>query len=97
VIRHVVVLRWQDDATAEQRQAVVDGLRALPAVIPELRAYVVGVDAGLAEGNADLVVIGDTDDEVGWRAYMEHPAHQQVIAERIRPILAARTAIQIEL
>jgi endonuclease/exonuclease/phosphatase family metal-dependent hydrolase len=97
VIRHVVVLRWQDDATAEQRQAVVDGLRALPAVIPELRAYVVGVDAGLAEGNADLVVIGDVDDVAGWRAYMDHPAHQQVIVERIRPILAARTAIQIEL
>jgi hypothetical protein len=97
VIRHTVMLRWVDDATAEQREAVHAGLRALPPVIPEIRAYTVGPDAGMVEGNYDLVVSGDFDDVAGWRAYMDHPQHQQVIAECIRPILAARAAVQTEL
>jgi hypothetical protein len=97
VIRHTVMLRWVDDATAEQRESVHTGLRALPPVIPEIRAYIVGPDAGLVEGNYDLVVSADFDDVAGWRAYMDNPVHQQVIAERIRPILAARAAVQSEL
>jgi hypothetical protein len=97
VIRHTVMLRWVDGATAEQRDAVHVGLRALPPAITEIRAYVVGPDAGLVEGNYDLVVSADFDDVAGWRAYMDHPVHQQVIAERIRPILAARAAVQTEL
>jgi hypothetical protein len=97
VIRHIVMLRWQDGTAPEQRQALVDALEGLPALIPEIRAYVVRADAGLADGNADLVVLADFDDVAGWRAYMEQPDHQRVIAERIRPILASRTAIQVEL
>jgi len=97
VIRHTVMLRWVDEATAEQREAVRTELSALPPVIPEIRSFTVGPDAGLAEGNYDLVVSGDFDDVAGWRTYMEHPVHQQVIVERIRPILAARAAVQTEL
>jgi len=97
VIRHTVMLRWVDDATAEQREAVRAGLEALPPAIPEIRAYTVQADAGLVVGNFDLVLHADFDDVAGWRAYIDHPQHQQVLAERIRPILAARAAVQTEL
>ena len=98
MFRHVVILRWVDTATADDRRAVRDGLEALPAVIPEIRSYRVGVDAGLApEGNSDLVVVADFDDVAGYFVYRDHPAHQGVIAERIRPILASRAAVQHEL
>ena len=69
-------------------------LRELPAAIPELRRYVVGADAGLAQGNATVAVVADVDDESGWRVDIDHPAHQQVLAERIRPHLVTRTAVQ---
>ena len=75
-----------------------DGLRALPAQIPEIRSYRVGVDAGLAaQGNSDLVVVADFDDVAGYLVYRDHPVHQDVIAQRIRPILASRAAVQHEL
>ncbi|NNE75048.1 MAG: Dabb family protein, partial [Acidimicrobiales bacterium] len=59
MIRHVVLLHWKPNTTPEQIQAVIDDLNALPADIPQLAGYSVGPDAGLAEGNADFVVIGE--------------------------------------
>ncbi len=95
MFRHVVLLTWNDNATAAERQAVVDGLKTLPAAIPEIRSYVVGVDAGLVPaGNSDLVVVADFDDQAGYTVYRDHPVHQDVIARTIRPILASRAAVQ---
>jgi hypothetical protein len=96
VIRHVSCLTWSDAATPNAVAAVVAALDALPAQIPDIRAYHVGADLGLADGNADLVIIADFDDVAAWRRYQEHPAHRAVIVEQIRPILAGRTAAQLD-
>ncbi len=96
MLRHVVCFAWAESATPEQVDAVVDGLRALPAQIPEIRAYWVGADRGLVDGNGDLAVVADFDDVDAWRAYLAHPAHQAVAVERIRPITARRVAVQFD-
>ena len=96
MFRHVVLLKFVAEATAEQRQAVLDGLATLPAQIPELRSYVFGPDAGVNERNFDLAVVADCDDVDGYRVYAGHPAHLAVIAESIRPILADRAAVQYQ-
>jgi hypothetical protein len=98
MFRHVVVLRWKDSATAEQRRAAREGLETLPPQIPEIKSYRVGEDAGLAaQGNSDLVVVADFDDVAGYLVYRDHPVHQDVIATFIRPILESRAAVQHEL
>jgi hypothetical protein len=94
--RHVVLLRWTDEATAEQRAAVVDALATLPQLIPELRSYLVGEDVQETEGNYDLAVVADFDDERGYVTYRDHPEHQRILRELIRPILAHRAAVQHE-
>jgi hypothetical protein len=96
MIRHCVALTFAPDATAEQIAAVEAGLAGLPAAIPEIRGYSFGRDLGLAEGNATFMVVGDFDDVAGYLVYRDHPAHQQVIAECIRPILVGRSAVQYE-
>lgn len=96
MIRHCVTLTFSPDATTEQVQAVLDGLATLPDAIPEIRKYSFGRDLALAEGNASMVVVGDFDDIAGYLVYRDHPAHQQVIVEAIRPILAGRSAVQYE-
>ena len=97
MFRHVVLLRWVPDATAEQRAAVESGLTALPARIPEIRSYTVGTDAHVSDGNFDLVVVADFDDVDGYVVYRDHPDHVAVITGHIRPILADRAAIQHEI
>ena len=97
MIRHVSLLTWVEGVTPEQVQAVIDGLRALPLQIPELRDYRVGPDLGIDDDTASFVVIAEFDDEDGYRTYRDHPAHRAVGAERILPILAARRAAQYQL
>jgi len=96
MIRHVVLLRWTPEATPEQHQAVVDALRALPEAIPQIAHYRIGADLGLAEGNANLVVIADFATVADYEAYRDDSTHQHAIATRIKPILATRMAAQYE-
>ena len=57
----------------------------------------VGVDAGLAEGNGDVVVVMDLPDRETYAAYAADERHQAMIREHIRPILGRRCAVQHEL
>lgn len=99
MVRHVVLLTFQPNTPRADLGAVAGALRTLPGRIPELRGYSVGVDLGLAGadgGNADLSIVADVDDVAGYEAYRDHPEHQRIIAEMIRPILASRVAVQHE-
>lgn len=94
-VRHLVVLRWNADVTSADIAAIDDALAALPAQIPSLRAYQHGPDLGLGEGRWDYGIVAECDDVDGWRAYDQHPAHQRVVVEVLRPRLAERAAVQI--
>lgn len=97
MIRHIVLFRWKEGTTPAQVAAALDGLRALPAQIPEIRAYVVGTDVGGMEGHWDVAVTGDFADLAAFRVYFDHPAHQAVVKERILPIREARAVVQVEI
>ena len=62
--------------------------------MPSIRGFVLGADAGLATGNFDFAVTADFDDEAGFFAYRDDPAHREVIARTIAPITAQRVAVQ---
>jgi Stress responsive A/B Barrel Domain len=96
MIRHVACLTWKTDVTDAEIEAVRAGLVALPGQIPEIRDYTVGSDLGAVGGNAHFAIVADFDDVDAWRRYQRHPAHEAVLTERIRPILAARAAVQLE-
>lgn len=95
--RHVVMFTWTDEASDEQKQRVAERLAALPGLIPELRAYDFGPDAGMNPGNKDFVVVADFADREAYLTYRDHPDHRAAIDECITPILASRAAVQYEL
>jgi hypothetical protein len=97
MIRHVVLISWVPEVTAEQVRRVETGLNALKPLIGELRDYQVGPDAGIIEGNADFAVVADFDDEDSYLIYRNHPAHRKVIEEAINPIARHRVAVQYRL
>ena len=97
MLRHLVLLKWTAEATAAEISSVVDGLRGLPAVIPEIRRYEIGTDLGLREGTFDLALVAEFDDADGWRVYAGHPEHVAVINDRIMPILADSASVQHQL
>jgi hypothetical protein len=96
MFRHVVMFRWTDEATDDDVAAIAAGLSDLPTQIPEIRVYRHGPDAGVNDGNFAYVVVADFDTVDDYLVYRDHPTHQQLIAERIRPFVAERAAVQYE-
>jgi stress responsive alpha/beta barrel protein len=95
--RHVVLFRWRDDTTAEQRRTVQTRLSELPGLIPELRSYQIGADAGMHAGNFDFAVVADFADQAAFLTYRDHPVHRAIVEESILPITAERCAVQYAL
>ena len=96
MIRHVVVFCWTPEATAEQKALVATELARLPAIVPSIRSFVIGPDAGISQGNAEFAVTADFDDEAGFAAYRDDPTHREILAQHITPITATRTAVQFK-
>ena len=96
MFRHVVMLTLNEGTSAEAVESILDGMRALPAQIPQIVSYTCGRDAGVSEGNADVVAVADFHNVEGYVAYRDHPAHAALIRDRIRPVLASRSALQHE-
>ena len=97
MLRHVVLLSWNDGVTDEQIRSVSDGLDGLPAVIPQIKQYDHGPNVGPGDRNFDYAVVGDFESFDGYVAYRDNDIHQQLIAERIAPLIANRVAVQFNL
>jgi hypothetical protein len=95
--RHIALFRFVPEMTPEQRLAALEGLRSLPAQIPELLDYRVGPDAGGAEGNFDFAVVADFAEAAHYPVYAGHPAHVAVADTHVRPFIAERAAIQYDI
>ncbi|NEK85644.1 Dabb family protein [Blastococcus saxobsidens] len=94
MIRHVVLFTWSPDADADRRAATVAALRDLRTRVGGMTSLVVTEDAGLRDGNADAVLLAEFPDAEAFLRYADDPVHLAVIAEHVRPILAARSAVQ---
>lgn len=97
MIRHTVMFTWKPEATEEQQKRVATELSRLPSVIPSLKAYTMGTDIGVNEGNWQFVIVADFDDLYGYLAYRDNPTHQAIIKDHIQALIAQRAAVQYEL
>ena len=96
MIRHVVTFTWKQTAGEEQVAAAVAALRGLRREVGGMGFLAVGEDAGLSDGNASAVLIADFADAEAFYRYAQDPVHLSVIAEFVRPVLAARSAVQYQ-
>jgi hypothetical protein len=94
VFHHVAVFTFADGTTDDAKREVIDALRGLPAQIPEIAMYAVGLDAGVNQGNHDLAVVATFEDQAAYLVYRDHPVHRRVIVERVQPVVAGRAAVQ---
>ena len=97
MFRHVVMMKLSETSTEDDRTAIIEGLRTLPALVPEIVSYSVGKDLDVQDGSFDLVVVADFEDRTAFDAYNANQDHVDVIANRIKPHMAQRSAVQYEL
>ena len=94
MIRHVSLFRWKPEATDEQKKQAAAEVAKLPSIVASVRGFACGGDIGVNQGNFDFAVTADFDDEQGYLAYRDDPAHRAVLADFILPIIAERAAAQ---
>ena len=94
MIRHVVVFTWSEAADAQRRASAMQALRRLRQDVGGMTSLVVAEDAGLSDGNGDTVLVADFPDVEALYRYAQDPVHIAVLAEHVRPWLAARSAVQ---
>lgn len=95
MFQHIGMLTLKPETTAEQKAGLAAALEALVGVVPGLQSAVVTLDAGLREGNADLIFRMVLDDRAAWEGYSAHAAHVAVITEHIAPALLSKSFVQI--
>jgi len=94
MLRHVVLLTLSNDTPEGQPALIQRELMRLPELLPEIKRYEVGIDAGISDGNATIVVIGEFEDEAGYQRYATDEEHVRIISEHIKPHAAGRSAVQ---
>ena len=95
MLRHVVLIKFNDSASEEKIQALAEKLDALPAAIPELVSLVHGRDAGLSSGKYDYGVFADFNSAEDYRSYLTHPAHQAA-GGAMMPLVGDVAQLQLE-
>lgn len=89
MIRHVVLMRFLDEADAPEAR------QRLEALAPLVGTMDVGLDVLGTEASAHLSLITTHDDVAGLKVYAEHPEHVAFLAW-VRPRLASRTVVDSE-
>ncbi|MER7797114.1 Dabb family protein [Microbacterium sp. NPDC096154] len=80
MIRHVVMFRWKDEFSADQRSSWIDAVRALPASIPQIRNMTVGSDVVGSPRSWDAAIVCEFETLDDLAAYADHPDHLPLIA-----------------
>ena len=96
MIRHVVIFTWSTAADPARRATSVQALRRLREDVGGMQSFAVAEDAGLSDGNGDVVLIADFADVEAFYRYAQDPVHLAVVAEHVRPWIAARSAVQYQ-
>ena len=97
MIRHVVIFTWSAAADEGRRATSLGALRRLREHVGGMESFTVAEDAGLSDGNGDVVLIADFPDVEAFYRYAQDPVHLAVVAEHVRPWLAARSAVQYQI
>ena len=96
MIRHTVLFSWNEHATEVDKRRALDELATLPDIVPSVRAFAVGADVHVNEGNYDFAVTADFDNIDGYLAYRDDPAHRAMVSAFILPVTGRRAAVQFE-
>jgi hypothetical protein len=80
MLTHVVLFKFKPETTAQEIQALAEGLGGLPPLIEEIREFRFGKDMLRTERSYDFALISSFDDLEAMQRYQVHPEHQKVLA-----------------
>ena len=102
-LRHCVCVNFKPDATDEQKRVMVEKLQEFFPKVDHLLTdefgpkWNIGFDEKLLEGNAEFQISVNLKGSAEYQEYHHGAAHQELVANYIRPILQSRMACQVRL
>ncbi len=81
MLRHLVFFKFNAGTTEGEVDDLIESLRALDGVVPEIRELEVGRDIVRSERSFDLALYSTFDDLEAMQRYQVHPDHQAVVAK----------------
>ncbi len=83
MVKHIVMFKMQETLTnAEQQtkaQAIKEKLEQLPAKIPEIKFYEIGLNFAQSPNAYDIVLISHFNSQEALKTYSKHPEHLKVV------------------
>lgn len=92
-MRHIVMIRFREDAGAEERRAFREAVESLGSV-PEVRSMCAGDNIGKSPNAYDFAVVMDFDDREAFTRYLQSDTHQRYVQGPARAAVASIAAIQ---
>lgn len=80
MLTHIVIWKYNADASLAERDEHIRRLRALAGTIPEVRSLAVGADVLRLDRSYDTGLVATFDSRAALETYNTHPAHQEVVA-----------------
>ena len=81
MLKHVVFMKFNKNATDAGIADLEQGLGRLPAVIPEIKGYEFGRDIIHSERSYDFCLVSSFDDLEAMKRYQVHPDHVVVLGK----------------
>ncbi|HBS88313.1 MAG: hypothetical protein A2W91_17650 [Bacteroidetes bacterium GWF2_38_335] len=83
MIRHIVMFKLKQEYSAEEKAKyaaeIKEKLVMLPAKIPVIKKYEVGLDVLQTDRSYDIVLIAEFEDIKALDKYTVHPDHQEAV------------------
>lgn len=95
MIKHVIVIKFKDGITEEDKNRLEEMLGKLPSLIPEIRGFIFGQDVVRSERSYDFALVSDFDNLNTLDVYRKHPEHVKVL-QHVRAISEQIIAVDFE-
>jgi len=92
MIKHIVMWKFRDGVSAEDRLEMKQRLESLMGVVPSLRDIEVGMDVVGGDASKDMVLYSEFDSLEDLKAYAGHPEHLKVV-EFVKPLVCERHVV----
>jgi hypothetical protein len=97
MIRHMLLFSFKPAAGAEERQAMLDDLAALPTRYPKMQGMQIGPNISRRDDTFSHGMTFSFEDEADLYAYLDSAYHEQFVQERFRPLISGRAIVTLRL
>ncbi|SLN53326.1 Dabb family protein [Roseisalinus antarcticus] len=97
MIRHVVLVSFKPEASADQTSAWHDAVTELCKQSPEVLSFSLGRNIGSGPNHHDAALVADFADMESFRRYVGSDQHKAYVENHARQVTAKLAAIQHEI